>query len=288
MRARTAFSGLQDAPLAAADARPLAGKRIVVTRASEQAGMLARRLTALGAEVIALPLLEFVPPEDTAAFDRALWDLERFDWLLFTSQNAVEFFCQRCRKLGIPLHHLAQRVRVGAVGPATAEAAGKADLPADCVSPKAQGLALAGELGNRVKGKRILLPRSDRARADLPAALREAGAEVVDVVAYRTAAGAAAGLGQNHIESLLRGEADVVILASPSAWQRLRELFSAEDLGRVAKSVLFAAIGPVTAEAIRQAGFTPAIVAAQSTSAGLADAIVKYYAASREERGSRR
>lgn len=272
--------------MAAADTQPLAGKRVVVTRAPEQAPQLTRRLTALGAEVISFPLLEFLPVEDTAEFDRALRQLDGFDWLLFTSQNAVEFFCKRCLKLGVSLENLAERVQVGAVGPATAKAAGNAGLPADCVARQPQGLGLAAELRQRVKGKRVLLPRSDHARGDLPAALRDAGAEVLEIVAYRTAAAGEGGA--QTLQKIVRGGADVLILASPSALYRLKDLAGADGLRGLARTIAFAAIGPVTAEAIRREGLTVAILAKEPTSSGLADAIVKYYAASRQKRVIRR
>jgi uroporphyrinogen III methyltransferase/synthase len=272
--------------LAAADDRPLAGKRIVVTRAPEQAGELIERLSALGAEVIALPLLEFVPVEETSSLDDAIRMLVQFDWLIFTSQNAVTFFARRCNDFGIPLKSISDRTKVAAVGPVTANAAGMAGFTVHFVSAEAHGAGLAAGLGMEMKGKRVLLPRSDRARPDLPAALRDAGAEVVEVIAYRTAAPEKTQTAT--LERVLRGEVDVITCASPSAFDRLAELIGIEELRRLATQVTLAAIGPVTADAIRHAGLLVAIEADQPTSAGFAAAIVKYYCAASHARVTRR
>ncbi len=271
--------------MAVADDRPLAGKRIVVTRAPEQAREFIDELAALGAEVVAFPLLEVLPVEDTSPLDEAIRDLAQFDWLIFTSQNAVGFFGQRCSELGISLKNISERTQIAAVGPATAKGAGLAGYPVHFVSPEPRGSGLVAGLGREMKGKRVLLPRSDRAGAELPAALREAGAEVVEVIAYRIAAPEETQAETLH--RILRGEVDVITCASPSAFQRLGELAGMEALHRLAASVAFAAIGPVTADAIRHAGLPVAIEAKQPSSAGFAAAIVKYYSRSSEARVTR-
>lgn len=263
--------------MAEADSRPLAGKRIVVTRAPEQARELIETLSALGAEVVAFPLLEVLPAEDTSPLDAAIGRLARFDWLIFTSQNAVGYFAKRCSDLGVAATDISGSMQIAAVGPVTAKAAGMAGYPVHFVSPEPNGLSLAAALGQEMNGKRVLLPRSDRASAELPVALRGAGAEVAEVIAYRTAAPE-----ESQVETLqriLRREVDVITCASPSAFRRLGELAGMEALHGLAASVAFAAIGPVTADAIRRAGLPVAIEAQQPTSAGFAAAIVKYYSA---------
>ncbi len=270
--------------MAAAENRPLAGKRIVVTRAPEQAREFSAELAALGAEVIPLPLLDFLPTENTAALDDAIRNLARFDWLIFTSQNAVTFFAGRSRELGLARESISGRPQIAAVGPGTARAAGLVGYPVHHVPAEARGLALAAELRQEMRGKRVLLPRSDRARPELPAALREAGAEVTEVVAYRTSTSEEAH--GETLEKVLRAEVDVITLASPSAFKRLRELAGIELLHRLAARVAFAAIGPTTADAIRRAGLPVAIEAERPTSSGFAAAIVKYYSSSYPERAT--
>ena len=273
--------------MAAADPRPLAGLRIVVTRAREQAAGQIEKLSALGAEVILFPMLDFASPEDCAPLDAAIRGIAEFDWLLFTSQNAVRYFVERMRASGLEANVAAMdRPRIAAVGPATAEAARSAGFAVERLAKKTHGAGLVEELRGDLAGKRVLLPRSDRARPDLPAALHDAGAEVVAVIAYRTVApeGAPPGGGGN-MARVLRGEVDVISFASPSAFHSLEEQAGASALRSLSERVAFAAIGPVTAAALREAGMRVEIEAAESTATGIAEAIVKHYAESR--RGGR-
>lgn len=257
----------------------------MVTRAAEKAREFIAELAALGAEVVAFPLLDFLPAGDSAPLDEAIRNLAQFGWLIFTSQNAVAFFGRRCNELGVSPKTISGRTRIAAVGPVTAKAAGTAGFTVQFVSPEAHGEGLAAGLRAEMKGKRVLLPRSDRARPELPAALRDAGAEVVEVTAYRTAACEEAQA--ETLERVLRGEVDVITFASPSAFERLAELCGIEPLRGLATNIAFATIGPVTAEAIRHAGLPVAVEAEQPTSAGFAAAIVKYYAASSHARVTR-
>ncbi len=265
--------------MASAEKAPLAGKRIVVTRAAEQAGELIRELERAGAVVLSLPAVTFTDPPDPAPLDQAIRALLSFHWVVFTSQNAVRFFVKRCRVLGRMQEtdggSTAVQPRVAAVGPATAEAAAKEGLRVDYVASQFRGKALAEELGARVTGKRVLLPRSDRAGADLPAALRARGAEVVDVFAYHTGVPDSFDCGVS--DAIRRGDVDVVSFLSPSAFQNLAEEISLETLRQITGRVVLAAIGPATAGAIRDAGLPVEIEAPQSSANSLVTAITQYF-----------
>lgn len=274
MAAPTAFCAWREGRLGATDAKPLEGKRVAVTRAPGQATELSGLLVSLGAEVLECPLVEFSPPQDSALLDAALRGLGGFDWLLFTSQNAVRFFCSRCSQLEIPVP--GEKPRVAAVGAATAHAAEEAGFRVARTAVQSNGRALAEELRAELPGARVLLPRSDLAGGELPAALRSAGAEVSDVIAYRTAA--PQGPAAAALEQVLRGEVDVITLASPSALARLAEHAGHDALRRLAETVAFAAIGPVTAAAIVRAGLPVAIEAKEQSAPGLVRAIVEHYA----------
>ncbi len=253
---------------------PLAGKRVVVTRAPEQAQELIRWLEQLGAEILFLPAVGFADPLDCAPLDRAIAALPQFHWLLFTSQNAVRFFVKRCRALGrMPG---AGQPLVAAVGPATAAAAEKEGLRVDYVAGRFRGAALAEELGARLAGKRVLLPRSDRASGDLPGALAGQGADVVDVVAYRTVAPHS--FDPCVADAIRRGEVDVVTFMSPSAFHHVAEEVGLEVLRRANSRLTLAAIGPVTAGAIRDAGLSADIEAHEATASALVAAIAEYFA----------
>ncbi len=257
-------------------ARPLGGKRIVVTRASEQAGDLTERLEAAGAQVILFPTVSFAPPDDFKPLDAAIRALSTFDWLIFTSRNCVHFFCNRCRELEpSPFPKSADTPRIAVVGPATAAAAHESGLRVDHLASRTHGAALAEDLAAGMRGLRVLLPRSDRARNDLPAALLQAGALVTQVIAYRTLLPK---IDESPALARLRaGEVDAVILASPSALHNLVELGLLDARHRQCEKIALVAIGPTTAAAIRDAGFAVAAEARHSTAAGLVDALCGYY-----------
>src|SRR5258706_8752698 len=164
---------------------PLDGKCVVITRAAEQSSELKCGLENFGPRVLLLPAVSFFGPSDTTHVDRVIASLETFDWVFFTSANAVRFFADRCRKVGRDVR-AGKKPRYAAVGPATASVAAKAGFAVDYVAQEFQGVALVRELGASLAGKRVLLPRSDRAGSDLPTALKRAGAEVTEAVVYHT------------------------------------------------------------------------------------------------------
>jgi uroporphyrinogen-III synthase len=255
---------------------PLEGKRVVVTRAPEQAKELVREIEQLGAEVLLLPMVEFHEVEDAAPLDEALREIADFDWILFTSQNAVRFFAKRCRALGLDPGKLqSERPRIAAVGPATAKAAREEGFRVYWIASRFRGEALAHELREDMAGKKVLLPRSDLAAGKLPEALRKAGATVCEVISYRTVVPDAAD--SDALTQIRSGRVDVMTFASPSAFHHFVDLLSADELPGVAQRLRFAAIGRTTAGAIREAGLPVEIVAAEGTSAGLARAIANYF-----------
>lgn len=256
--------------------RPLSGKRIVVTRATEQAHELQHSLEAKGAEVLLLPTVSFAPASDSDALGAALGRIAEFDWILFTSQNAVRFVCQRIRDLGLRADSI-QRPRplVAAVGPATAHAATEEGFRVDTIPASHSGEALAQELWSAIGGRKVLLPRSDRADDRLPNALREAGAQVTEIIAYRTAPPDS--LDPQIMERIRRAEVNAIVFASPSSFHYLSECIGPAELAELSNRVHFAAIGPTTSRALREAGARVEIEATESSAAGLADSIAKYY-----------
>jgi uroporphyrinogen III methyltransferase / synthase len=255
---------------------PLTGKRIVVTRAPEQAQDLIRSLEQLGAEVLRMPTVRFVAPADGRSLDRRLRDFARFDWVLFTSQNAVRFFCQRCQELGLDreLFELAKPL-LAAVGRRTAQVATQKGLRVDLVAKEQTGEGLARELRVWIGGRKLLLPRSDRGDRRLSSALRGCGAEVTEVIVYRTAAPEA--LDPEVVNRIRRGEVDTIVFASPSAFHNLCESIGSAELAKISARIQFAAIGPTTARALREAGSRVEIEANEPSVAGLSDSIAKYY-----------
>lgn len=281
MRAgRIVFFVWQEGPLddrnKSGTAGPLAGKRIVVTRAPEQAGELIRALEALGAEMLMLPTVSFAPAEDPAELDAAFARIADFDWILFTSQNAVRFFCGRWIATGRKRSALGcVEGRVAAVGSATARVLAEVGMRVDYLAQTQTGESLAAELRDSVRGRQVLLPRSNRVDDRLPSAMRAAGATVHEVTAYRTLRPET--LDPEIQASLRRAEIAAIVFASPSAFHNLTAFVPSAELAALSTRVQFAAIGSTTARALREAGARVAIESNDSSSAGLADAIAKYY-----------
>jgi uroporphyrinogen-III synthase len=253
--------------------KPLAGKRIVITRAPEQSAELAAAIEDLGAEVIRLPLVAFAPLEDKRPLDNALRNLATFDAILFLSRNAVRYVCEHCGDLGINSEALASANRlIAAVGPATAEEAARKGLRVNFVAKNRTGESLAHELRGQLAGRNVLLPRSDRGDGRVPTVLREVGANVTEVIAYRTVAPET--LDARIVNTMRQGGVDAIVFASPSACHNFSALISGETMKQLSERVHFAAIGPATARAIRESGARVDIEVSDATSIGI-DAIAE-------------
>jgi uroporphyrinogen III methyltransferase/synthase len=174
---------------------------------------------------------------------------------------------------------------IAAVGLATAQAAAEAGFRVDYTAQERSGEGLARELQASLRNRRVLLPRSDRADDRLPTLLREAGAQVTEVVAYRTAVPKT--LDTEIVDRVQRADVDAIVFASPSAYHNLTEAMGAKRLTELSSRVDFAAIGPTTARALREAAARVAIEANESSAAGLADAIAKHYQRQVLAKGSR-
>jgi len=254
---------------------PLEGKRIVITRAAAQSDQLARELAIRGAIPVVLPLVSFAEPDDFAPLDRAIASLEQFHWMIFTSAQAVRALAERAQQLQRSLLSPESRLQVACVGPVTEQAARERHLPVQYVARTHKGLALAEELGSRLAGTKVLLPRSDRANPDLPAALTRYGAEVREVVAYRTLRPTE--VNGVNCKTIVDDRADAILFFSPSAVQNFAELFGSERLLGSPEKLAIAAVGPVTAKALREAGVVRAVIAADTTAASVIEALEKHF-----------
>src|SRR5690242_7552556 len=199
-------------------AHPLAGRRIAVTRAREQAGDLARELEALGAEVVAAPTIRIAPLTDLAALRAALTRVPPYDWIVFTSQNAVQVVCDRLPEWELAPRDVA-RAAVAAIGPATAEALVRRGVVPDLVPDRFVAEAVVTALAARgdVRGKTVLLPRAREARDALPDGLRALGALVDVIPIYETVR--ETGDGGGLAAEILAGTIDAVTFTSSSTVQ---------------------------------------------------------------------
>jgi uroporphyrinogen III methyltransferase/synthase len=247
---------------------PLAGRRIVITRAQEQAGNLAVRLRALGADAIELPSIEIRPYEDYTALDAATANLDSYDWLIFTSANGVRFFLDRLDRSRKDIRSI--RGRIAAIGPATKAALEQLHLKIDRMAAEFVAEGLLDALRDEdLNGKRILLPRAAVARDTLPVGLRARGA-VVDVApAYRTATPENLAA---RAHALLSGSPrpDWITFTSSSTVQNLIAAAGADALA----GIRVASIGPVTSATAKKMGLSVAAEASQFDEDGLVEAIL--------------
>lgn len=249
--------------------KPLFGKKVLVTRSRSQASKLTAALEELGAECIEAPAIKIVPPVDNyEALDKAIVQLDKYNWLIFTSTNGVEHFWHRLVAGGKDARVL-YKARICAIGAATAQALASHGITADVVPERYQAEGIIEALDNElIAGTKILIPRAAEARALLPEALTKAGAQVDVVVAYETVMGDAEAVEIRN--SLAKGEIDVVTFTSSSTVKNLLKLIKDPEL---LKEVQLAAIGPITAETMQKNGLTADIVAAEYTIEGLVQSI---------------
>jgi len=259
--------------------RNLQGKRVVVTRSAEQSRELVRALQDAGAVPVVLPMVAFAPPDDTTALDQVLRALSQFDWIFLTSQNALRALQERCHAQHLELPSAFGSARLAAVGPATAEAAASAGIEVSYIATKHHGVALAEELAAEVKGKRVFLPRSDRANPDLVELLNRHGAIVSEVVAYKTVAPDQAVL--SDARAALRQPVDAILFFSPSAVHHLQDILGNEKVLELSRQAVFAAIGSITASALHRANVQRVLLAEDTTVKSIVRALENHFAISR-------
>jgi uroporphyrinogen III methyltransferase/synthase len=261
------------------DSRPLFGKRVLVTRPKDQAAELVARLEAVGAEPIEAPMIRILPPEDPAPLDDACERASSFDWIVFASGNAVDAFMDRLLAGPRDLRVLGG-VRLCAVGAATAERLARRGLKVDLVPAeyRAEALVQAFAAQGDVSGMRVLLPRADIGREIVADDLRKRGAEVTEVIAYRTVVSEPEREGEPDIyRMLLERRIDVVTFASASAVRNFVRVVGAEPAADLLRDVVVASIGPVTAEAATQYNIHTTVMPAQYTVPALVDAIAEHF-----------
>ena len=256
---------------------PLAGLRVLTTRAAAQEAGIHAALMAAGAQPVSFPLVEIEGASDWAPLDAALGRSETFDAVVFASENAVRFTLERAREAGFGECLAAGGLRVACVGLRTAEVAREAGLSVYCVGDGGAE-ALLDELVEKLppRGRRFLLPHSEIGRDDLARGLAERGGEVEAVVAYRTVR---ANVDAADLRKRLIGEElDAALFASPSAARHFAELLDAGSRDALA-AVRVGAMGEATAQALREAGIEPSVVperpGARELVAALSDSVAR-------------
>ncbi len=256
-------------------ARPLFGRRILVTRPREQADGLLGPLTDLGAEVIVQPAIVIEDPPDWNPVDAALSRLDQYDWLVFSSANGVRALLDRlCTQRG-DLRRLGA-VKIAAIGPGTAEALERYHLRPDVLPEQFRAESLADALRSAAPGRRFLLARASRGRQVLPEQLSAAGGQVEQIVVYSSSDVPSP---DPEVAALLSaGRVDWVTVTSSSIARALAAMFGTA----LGKSRL-ASISPVTSDVLRQLGYPPAAEASQYTMEGLVAAITAHEVSTNSE-----
>lgn len=252
---------------------PLAGRRVLVTRAAGQASRLSEELRRLGAGPVEIPVLEIQPPESYEPLDAVIRNhFNQYDWLIFTSANAVRAVAERAAEQGITLP-VPQLPRVAAIGPATAAAAEKFGLKVTLipeVAYRAEGLLES--LGTQTTGKRVLIARAAIARDVIPGALRAAGAQVDVVEAYRNVLPESA---PEQLREAFREKIDAVTFTSSSSVTHLKQAAEKAGIGFPFAGVLAISIGSITSQTLREHNWEPATEANPSDISGLVAATAK-------------
>jgi uroporphyrinogen III methyltransferase/synthase len=251
--------------------RPLFGSRVLVTRAADQSGGIASALRELGAEAVVIPMIRLAPPADLSKIDTALGQLAGYDALLFTSANAVRFFVARAGEIGRST--LEDAPPAACVGPITADAARRAGFSVELVPDDrrdAVGLLEAVSKHWPPRGRRFLLPQAEAARPELAEGLRGGGASVDAVTVYQTVA---AEVDAEALREQLCGRRlDALTFTSPSTAENFVALLDEESL-KAAADCTIAAIGSVTADALRRLGLEPDVVPDEPTMQRLAEGL---------------
>ena len=257
------------------DSRPLFGRGILVTRAVDQAGEFSAMLRELGARALEFPTIDIAPPESWEALDGEIARLATFDWVVFTSYNAVRFFFERLTAQGKDSRALGG-CRICAVGPRTAEALASHGLRPDLIPADYKGEGVVEAFRSQEpRGVRVLFPKGDRARDVIPTGLTELGAEVVAPVAYRNVSPDA--LSEGILAELEARRVHCATFTSSSTVVNLAAILGENRMLRLLDGVVIASIGPITSKSCRELGLKVDIEPQEYTLAALTKEIVRFF-----------
>lgn len=252
--------------------RPLWGKRVVVTRARAQASQLLNRIRDLGAQAIEFPSITIEKEANLAPLYKALQKIEEYNWIIFTSVNAVDIFFAEMHLEAKDIRDL-KGIKLAAIGPATRDRLEARGLRVEVVPEEYRAEGIIKALRPYIKeGQWILLPRAHGARAVLPETLRRWGAHVNEIFLYRTAP--ASQVSQDTLNNIKKGKLDYLTFTSSSTVSNFVKIIGAENVPGLVSKVKVACIGPVTAQTALEHGFNVDIMAKQYTIDGLLKAIV--------------
>lgn len=256
------------------DKKPLFGKKVLVTRTRQQASKLSKQIEALGGEAIEFPTIKIVENNDFKDIDRAIGEVDKYKWIIFTSVNGVKYFFDRMKKLDFDIR-LLKKAKLCAIGPATAKALDDMGLMVEYVPEEYRAEAIVDILKDKIQpGDHVLLPRADIARKILVEELRKLGANVNNIAIYKTVI-------PNHdrgelIKLLKEKSIDVITFTSSSTARNFCEILGKDNLNLI-KGITIAAIGPITADTSKELEVKVDIIAKEYNIPGLVNAILEHY-----------
>ena len=246
-------------------------KKVLITRALDQAGDFAALLEERGLIPLTFPTIEFAPPEDTEKVVKILRNISSFDWIVLTSSNGVKFFVECLKKAGDPAH-LLKTIKICAVGPKTAQAAEKSGLTINLIPDnyQAEGVLHAfAKIG--IEGNNILFPRAEEGRDVLPDGLKSLGAKVELLPVYRTVKPEGK---EERLKDILGNGVDIITFTSGSTVRNFISILG-ESNRALLNGVKVACISEVTAKTAEKEGIKTDILPSENTTLSLAEAIKK-------------
>lgn len=253
--------------------KPLWGKRIIVTRARAQASDVVEKISELGGEPVEFPTIAIEPESNYIALHNAFANISNYNWLIFTSVNAVKIFFAELRKANKDIRHL-QGIKICAIGPATRGALEEKGLIVDNMPDEYRAEGIVEELKDRIKpGEWVLLPRARGARSLLPEALKKWGVNVNEIFIYKAVAEKR--VSQDMFQEIVAGNVDYVTFTSSSTVDNFVNIVGIENALKINKKARIACIGPITAKNAEAQGFSVDIIAKDYTITGLIDAIIE-------------
>jgi len=255
--------------------RPLFGKRILVTRACEQASDLVNRLRDLGAECIEFPTIQIAPIDDWQPLDRAIDKIATYEWLVFTSVNGVRFFFKGLFKKGLDARALGN-ISTASIGPATAKKLLSYGIKSDIVPKTYRAESVIEAFGGKdMAQKKVLLPRAAQARPILPVELSKMGAIVDEIKTYQTLP--VLDNAKTLIEQFKEDKIDLVTFTSSSTVNNFNTLLETHNALDIINHAAYASIGPITTDTAKNLGFHIDVTAQSFTIPGLCSAILDFY-----------
>lgn len=256
------------------DKKPLFSRRILVTRTRTQASKLSERIEDLGGEAVEFPTIKIIESDDHGNIDEAMAQIEKYQWIIFTSVNGVKFFFHRMKKAGFDIR-LLKDAKLCAIGPATSKELENRGFIVDYIPREYRAEAIIEELRGKVRpGDNILLPRADIARRILEDELVKLGANVDNIHIYKTIT---PDYEKEKLINLFKDrKIDMITFTSSSTVSNFYKILGEKNL-HLLKDIRIAVIGPITAQTARDLGMVPNIEAKEYTIDGLVDAILEYY-----------